>query len=457
MENKLYKKIVELNIIESNDVLTIAVSGGPDSMALLDLLKRIKIKNEVKNLKLNVAHVNHKTRGNENIQEEMLIKRYCEIHNISFYKTDFFIKQEGNFHDQARDYRYNFFKKIARETNSNKILLAHHEDDQVETILFRIIRGSTLEGYTGMKQITEFDNHIKIVRPLINIKKSEIINYCYEFDIPYAIDSSNKSNKYTRNKLRNRVIPELKEIQPRLNHKLIQLRTYIEEVNDFVESVAYERYELCKIHYDNKELILSIKQIKKNHISIQRSLIFYAINQITSNNLELSYDKSNIIINMIGNKKPNMELDLGNDFKCIKAYDRLILKKCNDSEKTHEDIAIIRIKPEGNYQINSNLEISVNFTTDIKKRNNKTMILCYNSIEWPLYIRTRKNGDKIKIKSGHKKLKDLFIDHKIPRYERDNWPLLVNQAGDIIWVFGLKQAYTDLPLDQEQYIKIETL
>ena len=193
-----------------NNYVVIGVSAGPDSMCLLDLLQK-------KTTKIVVCHINHNVRK-ESIEEEEYITKYCQDKNIILEKTTINNYQENNFENEARKKRYMFYEEILKKYNSKTLLLAHHGDDLIETILMKISRGSNLEGYAGIKEISNVKNY-QIIRPLLKYTKEDIINYNKSNNIKYYNDSSNQSTNYTRNRYRLNILPLLKKEDKNIHKK----------------------------------------------------------------------------------------------------------------------------------------------------------------------------------------------------------------------------------------------
>jgi tRNA(Ile)-lysidine synthetase-like protein len=444
------KKLLQRGIISVHDNIVVGVSGGPDSMALLHYF--IRIKNKYK-LTISVAHINHHTRADENEKEKLMIIDYCKTNKIPYYIGDFRKQSGSNFHEAARNFRYNFFIEIANKVSANKIALAHHQDDQVETILFKISRGNHLGGYVGMREVIDLDNNLKIIRPLLNFTKSEIIDYCAKNNVSYAIDSSNFSNKYTRNSIRNKIVPLFKEIQPDFNNKIIQFHEQLNEVNDYLAVNAKILIKEMIISNEKDRIILDLNKLKKTHVTLIRVILLNVVNQLTKAKFNLTYEKFKNLFNIIFNQKPNITFNLGKNMYCIKAYDRLCFRIGLDHIKKYE-IVVNEFK---NYQLPNGMIIDVKKVKEKAKINNKTLILCYNSTVWPLVIRTRQNGDYIQTKIGKKKVNRIFIDAKIPINLRVSWPLLVDKYGKVIWVIGIQKPDIEPFHNNEQLIKIQVL
>ena len=230
-------------MLKDNDVIVLGNSYGPDSMALLNVLLNIKKK---KDISIIIAHVNHNLRK-ESAKEKIDLENFCKEKNLVF--ESMIIEQYGddNFHNEARNIRYNFFEDLVRKYNANYLFTAHHGDDLIETVVMRIARGSTLKGYSGFSRIVDMGSY-KLVRPLIFVTKDEIIEYNEKNNIVYAVDKSNFKDKYTRNRYRHVLLPFLKGEDPNVHEKFLKFSTTLEEYDQYI----------------NKEISRSIKQVYKD-------------------------------------------------------------------------------------------------------------------------------------------------------------------------------------------------
>ena len=217
------------DIIFDNNPVVVGVSSGPDSMCLLNLL-------EQKTNKLVVCHINHNVRKESTTEEEYL-KDYCQKHNLIFESMKITEYKETNFENEARKKRYNFYEKILFKYHSTKLFLAHHGDDQIETVLMKIVRGSNLEGYAGIKEISKVKNY-QIIRPLLKVTKEDIINYNKSHNITYFIDSSNTNTDYTRNRYRQKILPLLKEEDKDVHKKFLKYSNTLLEYDNYIKSLV---------------------------------------------------------------------------------------------------------------------------------------------------------------------------------------------------------------------------
>ena len=429
MEYRPLNGVIKMNdVIEDikkqikQETVVIATSGGPDSMCLLHLI------NQNTNLKIICAHVNHKLRE-ESEAEAQMVKNYCTCNNITYEYYEL-TNYKGNTEAYAREKRYNFFEKIIKKYNSKYLLTAHHGDDLVETILMKIIRGN-LDNLVGFKKLTKRDNYY-IYRPLINKTKEEIINYCKNNNIKYAIDKTNFEDTYTRNRIRKYILPELKKENKNIHNNFIKLSNKIEEYEDYINKEVDNK--LKDIYKEEK---INIKILNKEEKIIKEKILYKILKTIYKEDIKQIKQKHiNQILNAFSNKKPNIILNLPLNKIFIKEYSKAkIINKIDKKEYNYI------LKDEIKLPNNHNIKI----IKDINDTSNFIIKLNTKEIKMPLHIRTRKEGDKIKIKglNGRKKLKDIFINEKIPKQERITYPILTDDKDNILWIPGIKKSEFD--------------
>ena len=412
--------------VPNNTSVIIATSGGPDSMVLLTLLLAVK---KEKNLKLVCAHVNHKLRK-ESDDEAKMVKKYCEKENIIF---EYMIidKYKGNTENYAREKRYEFFDKLIKKYASPYLLTAHHGDDLTETIMMRLIRGSSLKGYAGFSEVTEKEGY-KIYRPLITKTKAELLNYAKENNIPYAIDQTNESDNYTRNRIRKYILPTLKKENKNVNLKFLEFSKIVSETEEYFEKVLVKKIE--KIYQNNK---LNVEIFLTEEPLIQKKLIHNILNNIYKDKINLINDNHvNNFLSTVKNKKPNIQINLPNNKILKKAYNYVWIEE----NKNYEEYDYI-LKDKVTLPNNHTIEI-IDETTD---HSNFVTKLNSKEIKLPIHIRSKKDGDKLVLKglNKQKKLKDIFIDEKIPVDKRNSWPVITDDNDEIIWLPGLKKTKFD--------------
>lgn len=407
--------------INKNDYIVVGVSAGPDSMALLHILK-----NTLKN-KIVCAHINHNIRK-ESTLEANYLKQYCKDNDIIFEYLEIKTYKENNLENEARKKRYVFFEEILKKYNSKYLFLAHHGDDLIETVLMKIARGSNLEGYAGIKTYSKLENYT-IVRPLLKYTKKDIIKYNDTFNIKYYIDNTNEDINYTRNRYRKNILPLLKKEDDEIHLKFIKYSETLQEYYNYIEKIIIE-----KINKDHKNNEINLEAFNKEDIFIKKNIVFYILSNIYNNESNIIKDSHILsIISLAENNKPNSSVNLPDKFYAIKEYDKIIFKKKNNQDKDYKiefskDLVInnFRFKLINNCSDNGN---------NICKLNSKEIAL-------PLYFRNKKEGDYIEILglNGKKKVKDIFIDEKIPIDKRKTYPLLVDANDNILWIPNLKKS-----------------
>ena len=410
------------------DKIVIGCSTGPDSMALLDMLLKIR---EKYNLVLIVAHVNHNIRK-ESVKEAEFLKDYCNLNNLIFESMVIEEYGDDNFHNEARNIRYHFFETIVHKYGANYLMTAHHGDDLMETILMRMVRGSNLSGYMGFKKIVSMDNY-KIVRPLITYTKEELEKYDNDNNIPYYIDSSNDKDKYTRNRYRKYVLPFLKGEESAVHLKFLQFSNSLEDACGFIQK---ERDRALKRVYKEDKIIIS--EFIKEDTYMQKEILYYLLSKFYQDDLILLGNKHiELLLNLLYSKRANTFINLPNDVLAIKDYDFFYLTR---------DVDVIV-----GYEIEFDQYVILPNNHTIEKigeedsNSNNVCRLDSTEITLPLIIRTRKIGDKIRVKglNGTKKVKDIFIDKKISLSSRDSWPIVVDSTGKVVWIPGIKKSIFD--------------
>lgn len=418
--------------LTKNDSIVVGVSAGPDSMCLLNILMNLSKKI---GFRIIIAHINHNKRE-ESVEEEQFLKDYCRDNNLIFELKRIEEYSSDNFHKFARDFRYNFYKDLISKYNASYLMTAHHGDDLVETILMRLVRGSTMYGYHGISLVSKMEDYL-IVRPLLFLTKEDIMLFNDSNNIPYRIDSSNFSDKYTRNRYRKQVLPFLKEENENVHLKFLKFSNMLEESNNYIEKEV-------DIAYNNtyKDGSLNIFSFKNYDLFIQKLVLERVFSNIYDDLSELNDKHIELVLDLIRKNKSGSMLSLPNSFMCIVDYHYLKIKKVENG--TNNSFC---------FELKDGLELPngmkfINLTN--KENGNDTLHLSSLDITLPLYVRNRQDGDYIELKgSGHKKVKDIFIDYKISKLERDSYPVVVDSNGVIVWIPKLKKSKYDSQNDKK--------
>ncbi len=389
--------------------IIISVSGGIDSMVLFSLLNELKYS-------LVVVHFNHQQRE-ESETEAQYIKELCGKLKVNYEYFVLNIEKGKNFQNESSNLRKKHLIDIAKKHKTDVIVTAHHLNDLAETIIMRLSRGSNLLGYAGMQQ-SYYKYGIHFIKPLLYVNKDDIKSYAKEKKIKYFTDLSNLEETYTRNKIRHNVIPYLVEDNEAFLNKIIDFNKTLSSTFDFL------RKETIKFLAGNESF--SIKAFKKLEQALKNDIIAYLLEE---NDTSITSDKIAAIINFINTSGPNKSFTLKEGLLLTKAYDKVYIE---------EEKEIISFKQElffdkENILVNGDvIIINNNFSVNL----NKNDVLCYNKLVLPLYARTRKDGDLLYFSYGHKKLKDFYIDKKVPLNERNKDILIVDKNDRILAVLG---------------------
>ena len=425
---KLFREILNINkkynLIESNDIIVVGFSGGPDSVFLVEMLK--KLKNFI-NFKIYLVHINHLLRGEDADSDENFSFEYAKKNNLEIFIKRIPVKEIAKevgktLEEVGREERYKFFSEIYEKVGATKIATAHNKDDQIETFLFRLTRGTSLQGLEGIK----IKNN-NIIRPISEIYKKDILEYLNKNEIQYKIDKTNFENEFTRNSIRLDLIPFIEErYNIKFKDKIFSLIQEIRENNqnnslnlsDYTDSE--NRIILDKIkflsNFDRKNLLCLF--LNKKNIEVNRNKI----------------DEINSLIKSNGTKK----IDLDKTYRIVKDYTHLYIEDKKKDWIINNNIIQLKIPSE---QIFDNFRITVSIVEnlDITKQKNQYLLdAMYNDI---IEVRYRKEGDRIFLDEKHsKKIKEIFIDQKIPKGIRDRLPIFLYN-DTIFWIYNVKKAY----------------
>lgn len=308
--NIVKNNIVENSLVKKGDKIVVAVSGGPDSMCLLDTLYRLKDELEFSIL---VAHVNHGIRIESDLEKEY-VEKYCKERNIPFFylKVDVpKLSKEKKISEETcgRMVRYDFFEKVIQENNADLIAVAHNLNDNIETILLNQIRGCGLKGLIGMD--FKFNN---IIRPLLTIEKKDILVYNNELELHPCFDKTNEEDIYLRNKIRLQLIPYLKELNPNFVTNISRMRNILKEDNDFIEEYTNIVFDKVIIKIDNSKIVFDFSKFMNEHKSIQKRIIRKIIEKKISNLDGIENIHVLDIIKLLNNNIKGKKYIIGNKF-----------------------------------------------------------------------------------------------------------------------------------------------
>jgi len=433
MQEKVINYLEQWNMLTSHMTVLVGFSGGADSTALLEFLWEYGKEHEIT---VRAVHVNHGIRGEEAWRDQSFCRQFCAERGIPF-KAVFedvpaAAMQEGISTEEAgRRVRYALFEKYLAEGLADRVALAHHQNDQAETMLFRLMRGTGLRGLRGMEPVRG-----AYIRPFLCVTRQEIEAWLLKKGISWVEDGSNQELAYTRNQIRHLVLSPMEQIRPGAAARMAETAERLLELEDFLNQEMAEAMEWC-VSFENGQCQIRLEAFQRLHPALQKSLILHCLEQLLGDPHGLEAVHVQQVCALAGGRRGSRVM-LPQKACAVLGYEELILKKDYGTEKTEEQVECI---PPGEYEFLGEI-----FSFSVEKRekneeipvNRYTKWFDYDKIKHKIVLRTRQQGDYLSNAPGsHKKLKDYLIDCKIPREERDRCILLAD-GSHIIWVVGMR-------------------
>ncbi len=427
--------ILKHNLLSKEDKVVIGVSGGADSLCLLHVLNTIK--NEI-GIEIFAVHLNHQFRGAEADADAEFVEDICRKWEIPYKIASFdvpaYAKQQGLSPEEAgREIRYKLFRDVKEVINANKIAVAQNSNDNVETILMRLFRGTGLEGLKGIDILRD-----EIIRPLLETDRISIEEYCRQNNLEPRVDKTNLQTIYSRNKIRLELIPYLKEsFNPNLNESVTRLSQIIKEENDYLEQQTNHLMNSI-VQIEEQRLSIKINNLTELHEAMQKRLLRRAVEQLAETLNGYEYKHFQGIIELL-NKGTGAALELPKNIKAYISYENLIL--CKKIENKHKK-CYYKLKYDNDNKIDElgvtiSIKLSNQIPLSMKQKLTNTIYIDAAKVKEELVLRNRQQGDVFSPigMMGSKKLKDYFIDRKTPREKRDEIFLLAD-GNEIVWIIG---------------------
>lgn len=458
MEKKVTNFMQKHHLIKKDTTVLLGVSGGPDSMALLYYYLSLQ---EEWRLNLIVLAVDHQLRGSESQEDINYVKHICEREQVAFISASVNVpayKQEKRLGTQvaAREMRYQYFERKMYDYQADYLALGHHGDDQIETMFMSMSRTSNPSALAGIPVKRSFARGF-IVRPLLCVTKQEIERYCKEKDITPRIDPSNMETDYTRNYFRKHIVPLVKERNHNIHTRIQRLSEAISEDERYLQEQAKEMLQaIVQWHQNKQQASFKINLYKSYPLSLQRRcyhlILNYLYNQLPKNLTSVHED---ILFELLSDHQANAQVDFPQGLKVEKSYDLLTFSFIDISEQRKSFQTEIDIPSKIKLPDGGTLEASY-ITSPIQVERNQ-YICEVNEEVLPLQVRTRNAGDRMVWKGlkGSKKLKDIFIDAKVPRQARDTWPIVTDKNDQILWLIDLRKNMQVKDKKGSSYILLE--
>ncbi|UFU01489.1 tRNA lysidine(34) synthetase TilS (plasmid) [Radiobacillus kanasensis] len=459
---KAVESFVKKNqLLHKGATVLVGVSGGPDSMALLHVLNSLQ---KTWQLRLIALSVDHGLRGDQSKQDVAYVRDMCSKWNIECNETYVDVRtykeKEGKGTQvAARELRYKYFQDQMEVWKADYLALGHHGDDQVETIMMRLAQRTDPASLTGIPIQRTFANG-RLIRPLLCVNKEEIEAYCREQHIEPRRDPSNQEDVYTRNYIRLHILPLLKQMNPSLSVTVQKLTERIADDEDYLLEEAKKVLDEAVIFERNTiRSSINIEKFGQFPIALQRRAYHLILNYLyRSVPKDLSYIQEEQLFELIENR-PNKTIHLPGGLIAVKAYDRVNLYFQSELEQSEQTSYSYSLPVPGRVILPDGSMMKGEVVGNATPKGNDKFVCDPQSVELPIHIRTRKLGDKIRLKglNGSRKLKDIFIDEKIPLAERDTWPVVTDATGTILWLPGLKKSSIERANDSlsTEYLQLE--
>lgn len=442
VEEKVKQFFEERNLVEESPAVVVAVSGGVDSVVLLHVLLRLSSDNYSR---LGVAHFDHQIRGEASRQDARFVENQAEEKGLPFFSQSEDIPcisecRGLSLEEAARDARYVFFDRLVKKEGFDYVALGHNKNDQAETVLMNLIRGTGVGGLGGMQQVRDH-----YIRPLLSCRRDSILDYARKQNLSWRVDKTNRDTDYLRNRIRHKLIPCLEEeYNEAIVDSLARTASILREADDFINRETTAVWDDVVITTKEGCIRFNSARLVQYHPFMVKEVIRYGIERVKGDLANITFSHVNEIFAQLVQNKPRGEIALPDGVLFVKERDRASLCK----ERTGELSGFsYQIQPPGKVTIS---EINRELAFDVIRNRpgeqdiwvdkpHGTGYVDWSKVGSSITIRNRRKGDKFRPlgMEGHKKLKDFFIDEKVPLRKRDKIPLVCNN-GEIMWVAGYR-------------------
>lgn len=441
-------------LFPAHSLVLVACSGGPDSLALVHVLRRLA---EEQGFRLAVAHVDHCFRGEASVADERFVEEFCRQRQLPYQSVaidvpGYLREHGGSSQDVARRLRYQWLRETASSLGASYIALGHHADDQAETFLLHLLRGAGTEGLAAMAE-----QEALLVRPFLQVRRREIEAYCSEQGLEPRLDESNLKDKYLRNRIRHHLLPDLRDYNPEIVSALTRTADIIREERDFVRQEALKAQERSVFWLGNSCQV-ELLGYSSYHPAVQRELWRQVLEKKRGSLTGICFVHVENLLKLAAEGRTGAVQTLPGGWQVRKDYDCLVLEplaavaKASPQESRWQrevDVPSVTDLPDG-----SRLETSWLAFADASGAD--VLSMAWEAVELPLVVRFRQAGDVFRPigMGGSKKLKNYLIDAKVPQLQRDQLPLLCDAQG-ILWVVGLRADARTAGSGKQLYVRLQ--
>ena len=431
-----FRKFAEKHdLLKNVDHVVAAISGGVDSMVMLDLI--IGYRWDI-HYKVVVAHVNHCLRGKDSDADEKLVSNFCKSRSIRLFSKRVNVHEYARTHSislemAGRDLRYNYFQETSAEFDNSVIATGHTKNDQIETVLLRIFRGTGIKGLEGIP--IKRDN---IIRPILFAGKRELYEYAEESGIPFSEDHTNFKSDFQRNFVRNDLVPQvLERINPNTINAVWNLSEFAKETSELIDKAAKMAYSDVVAEEKRDYIVLEISRLKRYLIAVEKEVLRLSLSQLTTGHVSMDSHTMHNLMEFINSGKTGQYLEFQAQVKIYIDRGTLIIYNEEHSGWDEIDIQPGRKYNTGNFSFQSSLIYE--WGDQLFSQDSGEELIDFGKVNGKLRLRHWRFGDQIIPIGlrGRKKLSDLFVDLKVPRFIKDRIPIL-ECDGEIIWICGLK-------------------
>ena len=451
MNHTVESFIEKHNLIKESDTVVVGVSGGPDSMALLHFLNEHK---KIWKLNILAVSIDHQLRGQQSKDDSEYVRDICKEWEIPFQlinvDVEKYKKKKGlSTQVASREARYDAFKNVLLDEGSSLLALGHHADDQIETMLMALTKVTRPEILSGIPLKRKFHNST-IVRPLLCVSKEQIEAYCLEHQIDVRYDASNANLDYERNYFREVIVPPLKVKNNNLAKTMQVMSESLQEDMDYLKEQAIKAFkDVVQCHDVLKKVTVDIPLMTKEVLPLQRRIYQLVLDYLYEERPDsLSYVHERFFLDLLKEGNQNKTINFPDNMIMERSYEHIhFYFDCN--KDAHAEVTLSVPCEQGDFR--------TSYVDEIEGVDEEVFYCEDDAVVLPLKIRRRLPGDRIRWHGlgGSKKVKDVFIDKKIPRQKRDEIIVLTDSLDEVLWLVGITKGYAKASKGQGRYIKVE--